>query len=191
MTRHKKMVVSGVLLSVVIALAGCSETPSRTAACAPTIEDSEHSGMLHSMNPSDKQSFAVAMIPHHKQAVCISELAQSVSKNPELLALADQIVVEQAEEIDTMTPWLNGSEIDYGMVMDGMLTAKQLQELESASGSEFDKLYLQFMVIHHEGAVKMAAAAARLSDPELTDFANNIIETQNDEIAILKTLLGN
>jgi uncharacterized protein (DUF305 family) len=148
-------------------------------------------GSSHSMTIKDKQSFAEAMIPHHQQAVDISEFAAQNTTNPGTLAIAEKIISEQGPEIEKMTPWLNGKSVDYTMMMDGMLSTTQINTLRGVKNADFDMLYVQYMIEHHEGAVKMAADALGLDDPELTDFANEIIVTQSAEIEELMALLNN
>lgn len=176
-------------LVVSLSLTGCSDADSNTENSADELHLSDNHGASHSMEITDKQSFALAMIPHHQQAVVISEYALSNSTDPEVLAIAEQIIAEQGPEIETMTPWLEGKQVDTEMMMDGMLTKAQLTELETSQGSAFDKLYLQYVIMHHEGALVMAADAAALDDQELVDFANEIIRTQSAEIELLQELL--
>jgi uncharacterized protein (DUF305 family) len=77
------------------------------------------------------------------------------------------------------------------MMMDGMLSQVQLTALRTSKDGDFDKLYVQYMIEHHEGAVQMASDALAISDPELSEFANAIIVAQTAEIAELLALLKN
>jgi uncharacterized protein (DUF305 family) len=142
------------------------------------------------MEITDRQSFAEAMIPHHQQAIDISQFAPLNTTNPELLAFAGKIYSTQGPEIEKMSTWLNGKSVDYTMTMDGMLSTTQVNTLRGAKEADFDQLYAQYMIQHHEGAVKMAADAIGLDDPELTDFANEIIVAQSAEIEELMALLN-
>jgi uncharacterized protein (DUF305 family) len=148
-------------------------------------------GSSHSMTITDKQSFAEAMIPHHQQAIDMSAYAQTNTSNGDILAIAAKITAEQGPEIDTMTPWLEGKSVNYMMMMDGMLSPVQLTALRTSKDGDFDKLYVQYMIEHHEGAVQMASDALAISDPELSEFANAIIVAQTAEIAELLALLKN
>jgi uncharacterized protein (DUF305 family) len=148
-------------------------------------------GSNHSMTIKDKQSFAEAMIPHHQQAIDMSEFADTNTSNPGILAIASKITSEQGPEIEKMTPWLEGKSVDSNMMMDGMLSPIQLSALRASKDADFDKLYVQYMIQHHEGAIKMAADALGVDDPELTDFANEIIVMQSAEIEELMALLNN
>ena len=152
----------------------------------------DHSS-THTMTITDKQSFAEAMTPHHQQAIDMSAYAQTNTSNGDILAIAAKITAEQGPEIDTMTPWLEGKSVNYMMMMmmDGMLSPMELSELRAAKDGDFDKLYIQYMISHHEGAVKMAAEAMNVDDPELSAFANAIIVAQTAEIEELLALLKN
>lgn len=196
-------VVGSALLG--LSLSGCAANTSTTGSNGKIMDPNiygpgMHHGLIdpnyqqgseHSMSITDKQSFAEAMIPHHQQAIDISELAPQNTTNPGILAIAEKIISEQGPEIEKMTPWLNGKSVDYTMMMDGMLSTTQLNTLRGVKESDFDMLYVQYMIQHHEGAVKMAAAALGLDDPELTDFANEIIVTQSAEIEELMALQNN
>jgi uncharacterized protein (DUF305 family) len=149
----------------------------------------DHSMMGHTMTITDKKSFALAMVPHHQQAVVMSNFALKNTMNPQLLEIARQIIAEQEPEIQKMTPWLEGSPVNENMVMDGMLTTAQLAELSAATGSVFDRLYVEYMVMHHQGAITMAEIAITLPDSELVMFASAIIEAQTAEIQTLSQIL--
>ena len=169
-------------------LSGCAA--SNNNAGGDDMGGMDH-GSGHSMTITDKQSFAEAMIPHHQQAIDMSAYAPTNTSNPEIIAIAEKITAEQGPEIGTMTPWLEGRTVNYMMLMDGMLSPVQLTALRTSKDGDFDKLYVQYMIEHHEGAVQMASDALAINDPELTDFANAIIVAQTAEIAELLALLKN
>lgn len=139
--------------------------------------------------------FAQMMIPHHQQAVDMSTFAESNTTNPEVLALAKQIKDAQAPEISLMKKWITdtGSSIDMGhdMGMGGMLTEEQLAALKSATGPAFDKLYLQGMIGHHEGALQMAKMIVDSKNAEAKQLADNVISSQTAEIEKMKKMLEN
>ena len=138
--------------------------------------------------------FAQMMIPHHKQAIEMSALAQTRSSNPEIVALADQITAAQGPEIEQMTGWLTsaGASMDMGhsMHMDGLLSDEQMSALEKASGADFDRLYLEGMIGHHEGAVTMAAMVVGSQNAEAAALGASIVSSQTEEIAYMKQLLS-
>ena len=134
--------------------------------------------------------FAEMMIPHHEQAIEMSDLALATSQDPEVLALATQIKNAQAPEIDQMKSW-GGSHMDShaGHMMDGMLSEEAINELKSARGVEFDRLFLEGMIKHHEGAIDMADDVDDSKNPDVAKLAQSILITQRAEIELMKELL--
>jgi uncharacterized protein (DUF305 family) len=144
--------------------------------------------------------FAQMMIPHHEQAVEMSTLAETRASSPEIKALAAEIKGAQQPEIDQMTAWLEewGMPVMSGMDamdehsghgMSGMLTDEQMQQLADAQGPEFDRLFAEFMILHHEGAIDMAEDVADSKDPRVATLAAEIIRTQAEEIAQMQAFL--
>lgn len=139
--------------------------------------------------------FLQMMIPHHQQAVDISNLALRQSTNPELLALAKIILKEQSAEITQMNNWLSQANAgtDPGHSMDGMagmLSDSDLMALESSAGKKFDELWLTGMIAHHDGAVDMVGMINDAKNPEIKNFGENVIKTQSAEIAQMRDLLN-
>lgn len=188
-TVRASSIVVGLTL-IMVGLSGCITINESSGPNGKMMNPDMHHGSNHSMSITDKKSFAEAMIPHHQQAIDISEFALTNTKNAAVKTIAEKIIGEQAPEIEKMTPWLEGSSDDFTMMMDGMLSRAQVAELEAAKDDEFDALYVQYMVQHHEGAVAMAADALGLDDPELSEFANEIIVNQSAEIEELMSLLN-
>ena len=161
--------------------------------------DDSHSGMMHSSNSISLNSsdimFLQMMIPHHQQAVDISNLAISKSRNQELVTLAKTILTAQTAEIAQMKSWLAaaGADLDMGHEMhgmSGMLSDTKLAELSNASGSNFDRLWLTGMIAHHDGAIDMTKMLEQTKDPEIKAFGENVIRVQSAEIAQMKALLS-
>ncbi|MFD0902515.1 DUF305 domain-containing protein [Actinomadura sediminis] len=138
--------------------------------------------------------FAQMMIPHHRQAVEMAELAATRAGSPEVRELAVQIAKAQGPEIRTMTGWLESwGEPEAGHAghgMDGMMSGEQMTELEGLSGAAFDRAFLEMMIEHHEGAVTMARdEQARGGFPDAKAMAGAIVRTQRAEIAKMRKLL--
>lgn len=138
--------------------------------------------------------FAQMMIPHHQQALDMSELALQKAQSPELLDLATQIRDEQDPEIAQMRSWLEsaGASEDMGHAshgMDGMLSAEQMAQLLSATGAEFERLFLEGMIGHHEGAIAMAQMVVDSNNSEVRALAESIVSSQQIQIDYMKTLL--
>jgi uncharacterized protein (DUF305 family) len=138
--------------------------------------------------------FAQMMIPHHEQAIEMSDLALQNSTNPEIRDLATKIKGEQAPEIELMESWTDshmGSHMDShaGHMMDGMLSEEEMDELKSARGVEFDRLFLEGMIKHHKGAIDMADDVDDSKNPDVAKLAQSILITQRAEIELMKELL--
>ena len=162
-------------------LAGCSQIVGQTA--EPSAEKAG----------SSEQMFAEMMIPHHEQALEMAELVPSRTENPDILAIAEKIRSGQEPEILTMQGWLDGhaGHGDHaGHTMDGMLTETQLEELRAASGAEFDKLFLEGMIQHHEGALAMLSMIEESKFSEAVELKEQIESAQKAEIAQMKELLS-
>ena len=139
--------------------------------------------------------FLQMMIPHHQQAVDISKLALSKSSNSLVLDLARRIESAQASEIATMKKWLNeaGASEDPGHTMTGMggmLTESDLAALNNATGVRFDRLWLEGMIGHHDGALHMTTMIRDAQNPEIKAFGENIIKVQTSEIKEMEAILS-
>jgi len=138
--------------------------------------------------------FAAMMIPHHEQAVTMSKLALTNTTNPQVLDLAQRIKAAQEPEIVQMNTWLDGG---YSMMghdghqMGGMLSDEELAKLETLKDKEFDQMFLESMIVHHEGALQMTQMILNSSNNEVKTLADNIINSQSKEIAEMKELLAN
>ena len=161
--------------------------------------DSSAEGMNNSQSASDlemnEHMFAEMMIPHHQQAVDMSDLALKKSTNPKILDLAQRIKSAQSSEIIQMQSWLGGKEAksmmsDHsGHSMGGMLTDEEFSKLESSSGVTFDTLFLEGMIVHHEGAIDMAQMIKETTTQEVNAFGLNVVEVQSEEIREMKEIL--
>jgi len=161
--------------------------------------DSSTKGMNNSQSASDlemnESMFAEMMIPHHQQAVDMSDLALEKSTNPKILDLAQRIKSAQSSEIIQMQSWLGGEEANSMMTdhsghsMGGMLTKEEFSKLESSSGVTFDTLFLEGMIVHHEGAIDMAQMIKDTTTQEVNTFGLNVVEVQSAEIREMKEIL--
>ena len=139
--------------------------------------------------------FLQMMIPHHQQAIDISNLALKVSKDPELKALAQSIATAQAAEIIQMKTWLKdaGTSEDPGHSMDGMggmLSDADLAALNAATGKQFDILWLKGMTGHHDGAIHMTMMIEDANNPDIKEFGTNVVKAQSAEIKQMKAMLA-
>ena len=142
--------------------------------------------------------FASMMIVHHEQAIEMSDIV--LAKDgvyPEVVELAEAIKAAQGPEIEQLQGWLNAwgvnpeehqtDGMDHG---DGMMTEDDLAALESADGTEASKLFLEQMIVHHEGAIEMAQTELdQGANEEVIALAQAILDTQTTEIATMENLL--
>jgi uncharacterized protein (DUF305 family) len=149
-------------------------------------------------------AFAQGMIPHHAQAVEMADLVPDRAASPEVRDLAERIRAAQQPEIELMESWLEDwdrsmggmdhSDMDHSdmdMADMGMVSDEGMQQLESASGKEFDRLFLTSMREHHVGAVTMAEEELNAGEsPEAKELARAIIDTQRAEIEEIDGLLA-
>jgi uncharacterized protein (DUF305 family) len=155
-------------------------------------------GMHHSSSGGDitgsDAMFLQMMIPHHEQAIVMSDLALKISKTPQILDLAKQIKTAQNPEIMQMKNWLadSGFSEDPGHSMDGMggmLSGEDLEILAKSSGKTFEKLFLSGMIEHHQGAIQMVNMISNSANSEIKKFGESIVKTQSAEIEMMNELL--
>ncbi|WP_405632304.1 DUF305 domain-containing protein [Streptomyces sp. NBC_00016] len=154
-------------------------------------------------------SFAQGMIPHHQQALEMAELAADRASSAGVKGLASRIEEAQGPEIRTIGGWLTswgedvptssdsttepmpGMDHSAGSGMPGMSDGSDMDELDKASGTDFDTMFLTMMIDHHEGAVAMATTeqSKGMYGPA-TSMADDIVTAQTAEIAEMNKLLG-
>jgi uncharacterized protein (DUF305 family) len=195
-------------VAVLVAGTGCA---ARQVAGTPSAGGDDHAHMHGASAPivippgaiytaADVQ-FMQGMIAHHAQAVFMTSLAESRGAGPRVLFLSRKIDQSQVPEIRLMQEWLaanNQFVPDTGshrsMQMPGMLTAQQLANLQKARGKEFDRQFLQLMIQHHEGALKMVAdllaSRGAAQDPDVAGLASDIDVTQTAEIDLMLRMLA-
>ncbi|WP_454858483.1 DUF305 domain-containing protein [Promicromonospora soli] len=192
----KRTLMSAVVLAGALALAGCSGSEEPMEHDMSTMAGSE-SGDDAAHNEAD-MTFAQMMIPHHEQAVEMADVVLAKDgTNPEVTALATEIKAAQAPEIEQLGGWLDTWGAPRTMegdghdgMMSGMMSQEDMQALDAATPPESDRLFLEQMIAHHEGAVEMAQTEVDSgSDAAAVEMAQTIIDTQTAEIATMEDLL--
>ncbi|WAT17384.1 DUF305 domain-containing protein [Aurantiacibacter sp. MUD11] len=153
-------------------------------------------------SPADV-SFMQGMIVHHQQAVDMAALVEDRTNTDEILAVAGRINASQEDEIEFMQGWLTDRNEPVAMAgmghaghsgMQGMATPEQMEELAAARGTAFDRLFLQLMVRHHQGAVTMVEELHRqrgtAADPVMYEFTSEVVNDQNAEIERMNAVLA-
>ncbi|WP_406327235.1 DUF305 domain-containing protein [Streptomyces sp. NBC_00203] len=143
-------------------------------------------------------TFAQMMLPHHQQAVEMARLADGRASDTEIKDLAGTIEKAQDPEITTMTGWLNswgkpaaaGSMAGMDMGGDGMMSDKDMKELKAMKGTEFDKMFAQMMIDHHNGAIDMARTEQKSGrNTDAQTMADGIVKGQSAEVKQLQGIL--
>ena len=181
-----------ILLLVLIALA--------TAACGanddPTVSASDESSSEQQAHNDADLTFVHGMIPHHEQAIGMADMVIARGESPEVKGLAERIKAAQTPEIELMRGWLeqwgegempSGSDAEHGGTM---MSDADIAELDTARGAALDKLFLEMMIRHHEGAISMAEEELDNGEFEAAlELAQTISDTQQSEITEMKALL--
>ena len=156
-------------------------------------------------------AFATDMIPHHAQALTMVDLTRGRTLDPQFERLAQQILDAQGPEIETMKSWLvdwdqpvpetsrDHLNADSGGAMagmdnqdmPGMMSDAELADLDHAKGADFEDMWLQMMIQHHEGAIEMARTEQSDGEyPAAVSLARDIETAQEAEITQMKAMLG-
>ncbi|MGD8494666.1 MAG: DUF305 domain-containing protein [Gemmatimonadales bacterium] len=187
--------------------------PGAGATTAPTGDVAEQAAIVDSIRRTYTQAdvdFMAGMIHHHAQALVMARMAPSHGASPAMLTLTRRIINAQRDEILLMQRWLRdrGEEVPQvdeaghvtmshahgGMeMMPGMLSAEQLAALDAARGEEFDRLFLQFMIQHHQGALTMVdelvGTEGGAREQAVFKLASDIGADQASEITRMQTML--
>jgi uncharacterized protein (DUF305 family) len=191
-------IVAGIaVLATAVVVSSCSKSEEHSDHAASTTSGSEQ---VAAHNGEDVM-FAQMMIPHHQQALELAALVPDRSTNPAVIKLASTIAGEQQPEITAMKALLLQWEVDpnatgdhsghAGMAMQGMVDDATVAKLESLKGAEFDTLWLQSMIGHHQGAIEMAnSEIAKGQSADMITMAKNMVTAQQAEIDQMKQMLG-
>jgi uncharacterized protein (DUF305 family) len=190
----KKALMSACAVTALLFTAGCSSSSS-------SPNESTPSDVASAEFNADDVMFAQMMIPHHEQAVEMSDIAldPTIGAGEEVLALAREIKDAQDPEITQMTDLLTSwgqpismdSSMDHSSMMSGMLSYEELQNLGTLRGTTFDTAWLEAMIKHHEGAIQMANDVLRDGiNAEVRALAQEIIAAQQTEIDLMRALLS-
>lgn len=205
-TNRTTRALSALTLTTALALtaAACGNDDASTATSSE-LSTTEH-------NDADVE-FASNMLQHHAQALSMVDLTIDRPLDPEVQQLAEQIRDAQAPEIETFTDWLTDwdeevpetvrdhsnaghdmDDMDESMNdenMPGMMTSDDMEALEDASDTDFQTMWLEMMVEHHEGAVAMAKAEQGDGQyKDAVDLAGSIVTSQTAEIEAMEGLLS-
>ncbi|WP_411282150.1 DUF305 domain-containing protein [Gemmatimonas sp.] len=191
------MTFSRLTLRAVVAASLTAAAPARTATALPAQTPTPVPAAVEA-----DIAFLRNMTMHHAQAITMSAMVRTHTSRPELLLLAERIEVSQQDEMAVMRRWLEehgarrvtAPDRHGAHTMPGMLSRAQLTQLSAARDAAFDRLFLRFMIQHHEGALQMVATLRRVPGaahtPMLFQFVTEIDTDQRAEIRRMQALLS-
>jgi uncharacterized protein (DUF305 family) len=216
MTRSVQRIIAMALATVISACSGAGRLPERGAQ-APQAE-TRGQATAQPERPIGGFPFTAAdvhfmsgMIPHHAQAVLIAGWAPSHGASAAVQRFCERIVVGQSDEIALMQTWLSDrnqpvppanathlrmkmGDVEHDMLMPGMLSPAELAQLDSARGTDFDRLFLRAMIKHHEGAITMVdqlfGSPGAGQDEVVFKFSSDVYADQTTEIEHMKKMLA-
>jgi uncharacterized protein (DUF305 family) len=204
-TLRRALLAGAAALSAVLVAAGCGSSgdmggmPGMGTSASPTASGKLPTGV----NDADVM-FAQMMIPHHQQAVTMATLATTRASDPQLKTLAAQIKAAQDPEITTMTGWLTSwgrptaapsasamPGMDTSVPTPGMMSDADMAKLSAATGTNFDRMFAQMMISHHNGAIQMAGDEQKNgTNTNAKTLAAQIIKSQQAEVTTLEKILN-
>lgn len=211
--RNRVVIAVAVLGCLGLGLTGCTPDESDAAQGSEsvivpgkpgepnrTLSPEEAQRLVPETQPNDADfSYVEMMIVHHQQAIEMTDLAAKHAEDTQVKAIASRIADAQGPEITMMNTWLsdNGGEPvdtsdehgDHGG-MPGMASADEMSDLADARGARFDRLFLQLMITHHEGALDMARdVQVKGSHIQVQEMADHVIATQAAETGKMRQML--
>lgn len=195
-----RLATPSLAVALAITLAACGSSDSPSANTTPTTQAPGGSTDTAALNAADVV-FAQGMIAHHQQAIEMAEIAldPNIGASPEVVDLATRIKGAQDPEVELMTAWLTAAGEPVMMdameghdmsSMDGMMTAEQMDAMGAMTGTEFDTMWLEMMIAHHEGAISQSQTVkASGSNVDVLALADQIITAQQAEITEMQALL--
>ncbi|MFD6856130.1 DUF305 domain-containing protein [Rhodococcus sp. NPDC060090] len=202
-TTKKSIAVGATALAVIFA-AACGESDTGTSSATSSVTSSAITSAEETADHNEADvMFAQMMLPHHAQAIEMSDMVLGKEGIPEpVITLAEQIKAAQGPEIEQLESWLaqwgqpmeapdDMPGMDHGTeAMEGMMSEEDMQALSDAEGTEAARLFLAQMIAHHEGAVDMAQT--EIEDGQFSDaveMARTIVAAQQQEIETMRRLL--
>jgi len=210
--------VAAVGAVVVFTLAGCSaEEPPPPASTAPVVQLGAPGQANRTLGPDEiaaleapghvdaDVTFVRNMLYHHDQAMTMTEMVEERTTSRDIRLLSERMAVSQEGEIEQLEQWLStrGETVrdpadgEHGHAdvagMQGMLSDEELAALEAAEGAEFDRLFLELMIKHHEGAIAMVYELYEAGgglESEVDSIARHVDSDQSIEISRMQQMLA-
>ena len=188
-----------IAIALTATLAACGSDDAATSDSVAVTDASLATGEV-TLNEADIE-FAQGMIAHHEQAIEMAEIAldPATGASVEVVDLATRIQAAQDPEVELMTGWLTAAGEPVAMdtsdghdmsSMEGMMSADQMDEMAAMTGADFDQMWLEMMIAHHEGAISQSETVkADGSNADVLLLADQIIAAQQAEITEMQALL--
>ncbi|WP_155368269.1 DUF305 domain-containing protein [Catellatospora vulcania] len=208
-------VATGIAVFAVVALPGDDPGPVEAAPTLRVVQPGAPGQSARTLSPEDvarlsapphnaaDTAFMRKMIPHHAQALEMIALVADRSRSTGIAQLAERIKISQQDEIAQMERWLSSRQealpsphanhVGHGDLMPGMLDQADLTRLAQASGPAFDRLFLEYMIRHHQGAVTMVDQLYQAGggiEPASDRLAREVNADQQIEIRRMREMLG-
>lgn len=216
-SQTRAVAASMLVVATISACSGANRGVVHTSPQAATASQSDMAAMAKARADSARYPYTEAdihfmtgMIGHHAQAIVMARWAPTHGASSSVRTLCDRIINAQQDEIVTMQTWLRDRHqpvpeavpgpmkmqmggMEHEMLMPGMLTDEQMKQLDQARGPEFDRLFLTFMIQHHNGAVQMVkelfGTNGAAQDELVFKFASDVNVDQTTEIARMQRML--
>jgi uncharacterized protein (DUF305 family) len=198
LTRRTALAAAAAVAALVLAACGGNDNTGGADTSPGTAASVSAPAGKH--NQADV-TFAQGMIPHHRQAIAMADMAETRASSSDVKSLASQIKKAQDPEIKTMSGWLRawGETVPEGMdgmdhgdasSMPGMMSDQRMDDMRGASGKAFDTMFLTMMIQHHEGAVEMAETEKKQGAyGPAKELADDIVTAQTAEITQMRKML--
>ena len=195
-----RLAATSLAVALALMLAACGSDDPASTNTTTAAQASGESTNATALNAADVE-FAQGMIAHHEQAIEMAEIAldPNIGASPEVVDLATRIKGAQDPEVQKMTAWLtaagepvmiDSTEGHDMSSMDGMMTAEQMDAMSASTGTEFDTMWLEMMIAHHQGAISQSQTVkANGSNTDVLALADQIITAQQAEITEMQALL--
>jgi uncharacterized protein (DUF305 family) len=202
-----RVMLTGLLAAALGAAAGAQSNPGTQTPPEPKARPD----LVRFPYTDGDVEFMSGMIPHHAQAVLIAGWAKTHGASQQVQMLCERQVISQRDEIEMMRNWLRDRSLEvpprdatkhkmkmgdmvHEMLMPGMLTDEELARLDKARGRDWDRLFLESMIKHHEGALKMVddlfKAPGAMLDEDVFKFASDVFADQTAEIERMQKMLA-
>lgn len=202
------------VLALGLGMTGCTADTDPPAPTGPIVQLGAPGEPNRTLSPEEAEqlgspehveadvTFMRNMIEHHAQAIEMTGYVDERTQDRDIRLLAERMQVSQEDEIDLMAGWLQdrgqpirneGHDAHADGGMPGMLTDEQLARLEASTDAAFDRLFLEYMIQHHEGAVQMVDELYRAGggqESSVDQFARHVEADQNIEISRMQEMLA-